>query len=94
MRRIGPSHFAAAAPPKGGPGAGIDTTSILRPMLETLLKSVFGSKHEREVKRARPIVDEINRHFEALRPLSDEDLQAKTAEFKGRIAAAVEASTF
>ena len=33
-------------------------------MFESILKSLFGSKHDREVKRVEPIVDEIN-EFEA-----------------------------
>ncbi|NOT33645.1 MAG: preprotein translocase subunit SecA, partial [Candidatus Eisenbacteria bacterium] len=59
-------------------------------MLEALMKTVFGSKHDREVKRVRPIVDEINQHVEAFKALSDEALRAKTGEFRGRIAAAIE----
>ena len=62
-------------------------------MFETLLKSVFGSKHDREVKRVRPAVDEINRHLEAYRALSDEQLREKTAEFKRRLAEALEGLT-
>jgi preprotein translocase subunit SecA len=50
---------------------------------------VFGSKHERDVKRVQPLVDEINRHAEAFGALSDDDLGAKTAEFRTRIAAAL-----
>ena len=56
-------------------------------MFETILKSVFGSKHDRDVKRAGPIVDEINEHFAAYAPLTDEQLQAKTAEFRARLGA-------
>ena len=56
-------------------------------MLENLLKSVFGSKHEREVRRAGPLVDEINRHFVAWEGLSDEALKAKTVEFRARLEA-------
>ena len=59
-------------------------------MFESLLKSVFGSKHDREVKRVRPNVDEISRHFEGYQALSDEDMRARTAEFKGRLAGALE----
>ena len=55
-------------------------------MLENLLKSVFGSKHEREVRRARPIVVEINRLSAEWDALSDEELRAKTAEFRTRLA--------
>jgi len=58
-------------------------------MFESLLKTIFGSKHERDVKRAAARVDEINRHFEGLSGLGDEALVAKTAEFKARIAEAV-----
>jgi preprotein translocase subunit SecA len=56
-------------------------------MLETLLKSVFGSKHDREVKRVTPMVGEINRHFEAYRSLEDAGLRAKTDEFRQRLQA-------
>ena len=58
-------------------------------MFESLLKSVFGSKHERDVKRARPLVDEINGHFEDWKGLSDEELRAKTAEFRAHLAEAL-----
>ncbi len=56
-------------------------------MVETLLKSLFGSKHDRDVKRVGPIVDEINEHFASYASLSDAELQAKTAPFRERIAA-------
>jgi len=55
-------------------------------MFENLLKSVFGSKHDRDVRRARPIVDEINRHAESYKELSEEALKGKTAEFRERLA--------
>jgi preprotein translocase subunit SecA len=55
-------------------------------MFESLLKSVFGSKHDRELRRVQPIVDEINRLCGEWEPLSDEQLQAKTAEFRTRLA--------
>src|SRR5262245_10307520 len=59
-------------------------------MFENLLKSVFGSKHDRELRRVHPLVDEINRFAEEYRGLGVEALQAKTAEFRGRIAEAVQ----
>jgi preprotein translocase subunit SecA len=50
-----------------------------------LLEKVFGTHSEREVKRVLPIVDKI----EALEPefvkLTDEELKAKTTEFKNRL---------
>src|SRR5437762_2156932 len=58
---------------------------ILPAMLENLLKSVFGSKHEREVRRARPLVDEINRLFAEFEGLSDDALRGKTGEFRARL---------
>ncbi len=47
-----------------------------------LLKKLFGTKHDKDVKLLRPIVDEINAEFEKLSGLSDEELRAKTDEFK------------
>jgi preprotein translocase subunit SecA len=55
-------------------------------MLENLLKTVFGSKHEREVRRAQPIVDEINRLSGEWESLSDEELRGKTADLRARLA--------
>jgi preprotein translocase subunit SecA len=62
-------------------------------MLETLLKSVFGSKHERDLVRVRPIVAEINHLAEGFQSLSNDELRAKTAEWKAKIAAAVALET-
>jgi len=62
-------------------------------MFESLLKGIFGSKHDRDVARAGPVVDEINAACESCRGLSDERLRGKTAEFKARIAAALEGLT-
>ncbi len=62
-------------------------------MLESLLKTVFGSKHDRELKRVRPMVAEINRFSADYAGLPDEALPAKTTEFKARIAAALEGLT-
>ncbi|MFN8587076.1 MAG: preprotein translocase subunit SecA [Candidatus Eisenbacteria bacterium] len=55
-------------------------------MFESLLKSIFGSKHDREIKRVQPIVEEINRLYGEYDALSDEQLAAKTTEFKERLA--------
>lgn len=53
-------------------------------MLGKLLR-IFGTKNERELKKLCPIVDEINRIYETLHKLSDEELRAKTDEFRERI---------
>ena len=54
-------------------------------MLENLLKSVFGSRHERELRRTKPLVDEINRLSAEWDALPEEALKAKTAEFRARL---------
>ncbi len=50
-----------------------------------LIKRLFGSKHEKDVKALRPLVDVINAHVEEYQKLSDEELRGKTAEFRARI---------
>src|SRR5260370_22105923 len=55
-------------------------------MLQTLLAKVVGTQNERELKRLRPLVTEINALEPGTQPLSDEQLRAKTAEFRHRIA--------
>ena len=60
-------------------------------MFESLLKSVFGSKHDREVKRVQPIVEEINRICGEWEALSDEQLRAKTDDFRARLTAGKDA---
>ena len=54
-------------------------------MLTTLLHKVFGSKNDRELKKLRPLVAEINRFEPDFASLSPEALRAKTDEFKSRI---------
>ena len=53
-------------------------------MLNTLLKSIFGSKNERELKRMGKIVVQINALEPSMQALSDEQLKAKTQEFRDR----------
>ncbi|MBX3028116.1 preprotein translocase subunit SecA [bacterium] len=48
-------------------------------------KKVFGSSNDRQIKRLRPLVEQVNQHEEALRALDDEGLRAKTAGFRARI---------
>ena len=50
------------------------------------IQKLFGTKNERELKRIAPLVDEINRFEARIGPLTDEQLKAKTAEFKERLA--------
>lgn len=55
-------------------------------MLQTVLTKVFGSKRDRDVKKIHPIVAEINELEPSMKRLSDEQLRAKTDEFKDRLA--------
>jgi len=55
-------------------------------MLNAIFRSIFGTKHERDVKRMRPIVAEIEALEPALKALTDDALRAKTAEFRQRLA--------
>jgi len=58
-----------------------------------VLNKVFGTSNERAVKRLLPRVTEINALEPQTRALSDEQLRAKTTEFRARIAAALEGIT-
>ncbi|MCR6663501.1 MAG: preprotein translocase subunit SecA [Luteimonas sp.] len=55
-------------------------------MLNRLLTSVFGSRNDRLVKQLGGIVKKINAFEPQMQALSDAELQAKTPEFKERIA--------
>ena len=60
-------------------------------MLTWLVKKTIGTKNDRELKRLRKVVEQINAKEVEYQHLSDEDLRAKTAEFKERIRPHVEA---
>ncbi|UOO82632.1 preprotein translocase subunit SecA [Uruburuella testudinis] len=55
-------------------------------MLTNLAKKVFGSRNDRLLKQYRKTVAKINAREAEMQALSDEALQAKTAEFKQRLA--------
>jgi preprotein translocase subunit SecA len=54
-------------------------------LINTLLGKVFGTKNEREIKRLRPRVAAINALEPEVQKLSDEQLRAKTDEFRQKI---------
>jgi len=54
-------------------------------MLEPILRKVFGTKHEREMKRVRPLVVAVNEHETKVRGYDDAALRRKTFEFKEQI---------
>ncbi|EMU3329669.1 preprotein translocase subunit SecA [Vibrio cholerae] len=54
-------------------------------MITKLLTKVIGSRNDRTLRRLRKIVKEINNYEPAFEALSDEELKAKTVEFRQRI---------
>ncbi|WKY93582.1 preprotein translocase subunit SecA [Vibrio metoecus] len=54
-------------------------------MITKLLTKVIGSRNDRTLRRLRKIVKEINNYEPAFEVLSDEELKAKTVEFRQRI---------
>lgn len=50
-----------------------------------MLKKLLGDPNERKLNKYKPYVKEVNLYEEDIRPLSDEDLIAKTAQFKERL---------
>ncbi len=59
-------------------------------MLNKLLASVFGTKHERDVKRMLPRVEQINALEPEMSALTDDELRGKTLEFRERLRPVVE----
>ncbi len=55
-------------------------------MLDSVLKKVFGTKHQREVKRMQPMVSAISALEDDMKKLSDAELRAKTADFRQQLA--------
>ena len=55
-------------------------------MLQTILAKVIGTQNERDLKKLRPIVAQVNALEDSIKPLSDEALRGKTAEFRARLA--------
>ncbi|HRI69030.1 MAG TPA: preprotein translocase subunit SecA [Polyangium sp.] len=54
-------------------------------MLTWAMKKLFGTSHERAVRRLRPKVEAIGALEKDMKKLSDAELQAKTAEFKTKL---------
>ncbi|EQA36922.1 preprotein translocase, SecA subunit [Leptospira inadai serovar Lyme str. 10] len=54
-------------------------------MIQKVLKVLFGSKYERDLKRLIPIVQKINEWEESIHSLSDSELTAQTQKFRERL---------
>jgi preprotein translocase subunit SecA len=55
-------------------------------MINLVLKKIFGSKNEREIKRMRPVVGQVNALEPDISQRTDQQLGAKTDEFRKRLA--------
>ncbi|HEY8022309.1 MAG TPA: hypothetical protein VIH93_14490, partial [Thermoanaerobaculia bacterium] len=54
-------------------------------MIEKALTKVFGSAHDRDVKKMMPKVAAINEQEKDVKLLSDDELRGKTAEFRAQL---------
>ena len=59
-------------------------------MIDRFLAKVFGTQHERDLKKLAPRVERINALEPAMQALSDEALRARTDEFRARIGKALD----
>jgi len=55
-------------------------------MFDNVLAKVFGTKHDREIKKMLPVIEAVNALEPEIESLSDDQLREKTTEFKGRLA--------
>ncbi len=55
-------------------------------MIDAVISKIWGTKNERDIKAMRPLIASINDLEPAMQALSDQDLAAKTGEFKQRLA--------
>ena len=60
-------------------------------MINKAIAKIFGTSNEREIKRIMPLVESINALEPEIKQLSDEQLRAKTEEFRQRIRERVDA---
>src|SRR5918911_509660 len=58
-------------------------------MIDKLLTKIFGSSNQRYLKSIQPIIDRINELEPSVQRLSDDELRARTNEFKEKVARAV-----
>jgi len=51
-------------------------------VFEKILKRIFGDKHEKDIKKLQPIVEQINQEFYKLKDLSNDALREKTKQLR------------
>jgi len=55
-------------------------------MLNSMLRSLFGTSSERQLKKVAPLLDEVRAHEAHMVSLPNDRLRAKTGDFKERLA--------
>jgi preprotein translocase subunit SecA len=50
-----------------------------------IIRSVFGTRHDRERRRMQPLVDTINGVYEKMHDMPEEELRGQTAKFRARL---------
>ncbi len=55
--------------------------------MQKIVKQIFGTKHDREMKKIRPLIEKINALEKSMQALSDSELQAQTPLLKSELAA-------
>src|SRR5215813_9307739 len=55
-------------------------------MIQNILAKIVGTQNERDLKKLRPIVSQVGAFEPTIQALTDEQLRAKTAEFRTRLA--------
>lgn len=63
----------------------MDLGLFSKTMITQALTKIFGTKHDREMKKIQPTVDRINALEPKMAALTDEQLKAKTPEFQERL---------
>ncbi len=58
-------------------------------MLGTIIKKVFGDKSTRDLKEVQPLVEQIKAEYSKLQDISNDELRARTVNFRDRIAAKI-----
>ena len=56
-------------------------------MFNWILKTIVGSKNQRELRRIQPLIEQVNETEQRLSELSDDDLRGKTAAWKEELSA-------
>jgi len=54
-------------------------------MINKVMKKVFGTKQDRDIKGMRPILNQVNSHKDQMSNMSDEELKAQTPKFRAML---------